>query len=362
MAIMRFRRTVYKSGGKQAGEKVRYITRGTEHEPKAAERQVRYISTEGREDLVYTRSRNLPSWAKGNPHTYFRAAEVYEWAGGNAFEEWKIALPQELSSQQNMDCMRDLVRMIAGNRLPMTYAFHCPETLDEEHEQPHLHLLLSGRQNDGIVRTPQQYFKKYNRTHPERGGAPKDPALYHLRAVKSWRVTISDVINVHLERAGMEERVHPDRLDAQGVTRQPEPKLLPSESRDYRTHGIISPRMQEVLTMRTERSKTRASEQASARTYWEARKEVLGITDTMDLPAQLGCIRAARDVVRDWVPSAARVQEERLDTDRSQTQNWTTLDAELAALAARLSTMEAHVGRGVRVTLWGHETETGHSW
>ena len=124
-----------------------------------------------------------------------------------------------------MDLMRNLVATIAGDRLPITYAFHCPQTMDGTQAQPHLHLLISGRQDDGIARAPTQHFKRYNPTHPS--GAPKDPALYHYRAVKGWRVTISDVINVHLERAGLEERLHPDRLADRDITRQPEPKLLP---------------------------------------------------------------------------------------------------------------------------------------
>ena len=310
MAHLHFKRTVYKSGGKQASAKVRYITRETEQEPASlAERQLRYVSREGREDLRFTRSRNLPAWAQGSAHTYFRAAERYEWARGTAFEEWKLTLPQELSPRQNMDLMRDLVDIIAGDRLPITYAFHCPPTVRGTREQPHLHLLISGRQHDGIQRPLTQHFKKYNRTHPERGGAPKDPALYHYRAVKGWRVTISDVINVHLERAGCEERLHPDRLEDQEIPRRPEPKLLPSQSRAYREQGTVSETMQEVLTIRAERQQTRAAEQANAREYWEERKLVLGITDAMDLPAQLAAIGTARALVRDQAP-AQRVMEE----------------------------------------------------
>src|SRR5262249_19756944 len=161
VAHLHFRRTVHKSGGKQASARVRYITRETEREPTSvAARQLRYVAREGREDLLYTRSRNLPGWAQGRPQTYFRAAEQYEWARGNAFEEWKITLPQELSPRQNMALMRDLVATIAGERLPITYAFHCPPTMDGTQAQPHLHLLISGRQEDGIVRTPAQHFKK----------------------------------------------------------------------------------------------------------------------------------------------------------------------------------------------------------
>jgi hypothetical protein len=307
VAHLHFRRTVYKSGGKAAKDRVEYLTRETATDLRA-DRQLRYIGRADREDLVYTQTRNLPAWAEGNALTYFRAAEQYERANGNAFEEWKITLPQELSPRQNMDLMRDLVDTIAGDRLPITYAFHAPTTLDGTQAQPHLHLLLSGRQADGIVRTPAQHFKQYQRAHPERGGAQKDPALNHLRAVKEWRVTLTDVVNVHLERAGVEERIHPDRLEDREITRQPEPKLLPSESAGYRENGVVSPTMQAVLTIRAEREQTRAHERANAREYWEERKDVLGLTRAMDLPTQLALVGAARALVRDQAP-AQRVPE-----------------------------------------------------
>ena len=168
---------------------------------------------EDREDLVYERSRNLPAWAGGNPHTYFRAAERYERANGVAFEEWKVTLPQELSHRQNLALTRDLVDAIAGTRLPITYAFHDPATLDGTRQQPHLHLLISARQNDAHIRTAATHFKRYNRDHPERGGAEKDALFWHKGAIKAHRVLISDVVNVHLEYAGLAARVHPGQLD-----------------------------------------------------------------------------------------------------------------------------------------------------
>src|SRR5262249_34725737 len=94
----------------------------------------------------------------------------------------------------------------------------------------------------------------------------------------------------------------PDRLDEQGLGRQPEPKLLPSESAAYRKEGEVSERMQEVLTNRAERQRTRADEHHSAVAYWDARKVTLGLTDAMDLSAQLAVIGTARVLVRDQAP------------------------------------------------------------
>jgi hypothetical protein len=202
-----------------------------------------------------------------------------------------------------MDLMHDLIDVIAGERLPCTYAFHDPPTLRGTRQQPHLHLLISARQRDAHMRTPGQHFMRYNRAHPERGGAQKDPAFWHKGAVKAWRVTISDVVNMHLERAGSRERVHPDSLQRRGIDRQAEPKLVPSESRAYRETGKVSPRMQEVLTIRAARQATRAQEVANAHDYWDARKVTLGLTADMDLSAQLAAICEAGGQVRDQAPA-----------------------------------------------------------
>ena len=195
-----------------------------------------------------------------------------------------------------MDLMRDLVATIAGDPSAHYLCLSLSADPGWGPGQPHLHLLISGRQDDGIARAPTQHFRRYNRTHPERGGAPKDPALHH-RAVKGWRVTISDVINVHLERVGLAERLHPDRLADRDITRQPQPKLLPSQSRTYREKGSSARRWRRCLTIRAERQQTWATEQANARAYWEERKLVLGITEAMDLPAQLAAIGTARALV-----------------------------------------------------------------
>ena len=309
MAHIAFMRTVYKSGGRAARGRLQYITRDLERAQTPAARQLRYLR-EGREDLVYTNTRNLPGWAQGDACRYFQEAERSERAPGaqeryrgRAFEEWKILLPNMLGHAANMHLMRDLLDVIAGDLLPCTYAFHDPTSLSGTTQQPHLHLLISARQTDEHERTPSQHFRRYNARHPAQGGARKDPAFRHKGAVKAWRVTISDVLNVHLERAGLEDRVHPDSLKTRGIARHPEPKLLPSESRAYRENSVVSAAMAEVLDIRAQRQETRASEQANARAYWEQRKGMLGITDDMDMPAQLAAIGTARALVRDQAPA-----------------------------------------------------------
>jgi hypothetical protein len=301
MAHLHFRVTTYKSGGSCASQRLEYITRTPASALSRAEQQIRYAQGE-REDLVFANARNLPAWADGNPHVYFQAAEQYERSGGVAFLEMKISLPHELSHRENMALTRDLVDAIAGDTLPVTYAFHDPRTMDKTQQQPHLHVLISARQNDTHARTAAQHFKRYNRVHPERGGAQKDPTFWHRGAVKAHRVMIADVVNLHLERAGYAMRVHPDSLLARGIDRQPEPKLLPSESRQYREQGMVSERMHQVLEIRAERQQSLAEEQTNAQRYWRGRKMDLGLTRDLSPAHQLERITQAREHVITHAP------------------------------------------------------------
>lgn len=305
MAHLNFTRTVYKSGrtGK-AMARIEYITGHKVTPLDQTTRELRYL-TEGREDLVQEGTRNLPGWA-ATAHAYFAAAERYEGGGEkrqyNAFEEWKITLPYELSRTQNAALVEGLLDTIAGTALPCTYAFHEPQTLNGSRPQPHIHLLLSARRNDAHVRTAETHFKRYNRAHPERGGAQKDPAFGVLGAVKASRLMISDVLNLHLERHGQIARVHPDSLQARGIDREPEPKLLPSESAAYRTNGVVSPALATVLAIRQARATAPPREQNNARQYWEQRKAFLGITRDMPHDQKLAHILLKRHGTVERVP------------------------------------------------------------
>jgi hypothetical protein len=324
MAHLHFRRTVYKAGSSKAAARIEYITGQKITEQDKADRQLRYIK-EGREDLITEGTRNLPAWAEGNPHTYFRAAEQYERASVNnvqrrgvAFEEWKITLPQELSRAQNQALIDDLLDTIAGDRLPCTYAFHAPTTIDGRQEQPHIHLLISGRITDGHARTPAQHFKRWNSKQPERGGAQKDVRMNHQGAVKAHRLMISDMLNVHLELNGQVARVHPDTLESRGIQRAPEPKLLPSESAAYREKGEVSPTMAEVLRIREARAQDPPAEQNQARQYWEQRKAFLGLTRDMSKADKVGRIVALRHGTKAPTPQRSPSRQHRVELSAAE--------------------------------------------
>ncbi|WP_262988076.1 MobA/MobL family protein, partial [Salmonella enterica] len=139
-----------------------------------------YISREGKyanrlergERLEATDHGNMPEWAKDNPQQFWLAADAYERKNGTSYREMEIALPRELDSEQREALVRDWTEQELGDKHAYQWAIHVPTAADGG-EQPHVHLMFSERQRDGIERDPEQYFKRYNSRNPEAGGARK---------------------------------------------------------------------------------------------------------------------------------------------------------------------------------------------
>ena len=331
MATTHFTRTVHKSGGGSslAAGRIQYITRTGLYSP--AEARIRHQGLEVgsahvREDLVHWEARNLPTWATEDPVRFFSAAETHERANGIAYEEWKFALPRELSRAHQLAAAHDMLQAAFGMQHPYIWAMHDPPAADGG-RQPHVHVLWSARTLDGIERSAAQFFTRYNRAQPERGGAEKARELGHFGAVKAARVLYTDMLNLHLERAGREERLHPDRLTVRGFDRAPEPRLAPSDSNARKFQQVITPAMQQVLDHRATRGQHAAAELADARAYWEQRKQALGLTPTMTHAQHLAHVRDAR---------------ERTALSRPPQRSRSVLDAQIHTLTQEITGLERY--------------------
>lgn len=134
-----------------------------------------YINREGkykRDDLEQIESGNLPSWAVDAQH-FWKVADKYERANGRVYTELEISLPRELNQEQRQELVQQFVEKTLGKNFTYSYAIHAPLASDGE-QNPHVHLMFCERKLDGIDRTEQQFFRRYNPKNPELGGAGKD--------------------------------------------------------------------------------------------------------------------------------------------------------------------------------------------
>ena len=115
----------------------------------------------------------MPEWAKDDPRSYWEAADEHERANGSLYREIQFALPRELNEQERRELASGFARRLTeGERLPYTLAIHRG---GPDGENPHARLMVSERGLDGHERSREQWFRRYNRKAPEKGGGEEEP-------------------------------------------------------------------------------------------------------------------------------------------------------------------------------------------
>ena len=120
---------------------------------------------------------HLPKWAQGSPLKFFHAADRYERVNGERYKEIVFSLPNELTLAQNREILDTFLARYMKNHY---YAWAIHEkvgAMSGGERHPHVHLMFSTREIDDIERhaerTPEMFFHRANRKHPERGGCAK---------------------------------------------------------------------------------------------------------------------------------------------------------------------------------------------
>ena len=150
------------------------VKTGSRYGGQSALAKSEYIEREGKyahqdDELAHRESDNMPEWAEEDPRSYWEAADAHERANGRLFREVEFALPMELKEGEQIELAREFARRLTcadnGERLPYTLAVHRGKG-----ENPHAHLMISERANDGIERDAAQWFRRYTARTRRRGG------------------------------------------------------------------------------------------------------------------------------------------------------------------------------------------------
>ena len=219
-------KTGTRAGGQSAGAKAAYNLRD--------EKYARHPDA-----VAYDESGNMPEWAAPNPLSYWKAADAWERANGRLFKEVEFALPRELSLPQQRSLAHDFAVYLAGEQLPYTLAIH-----EGRGENPHAHLLISERMNDGIEREPRTWFRRFNAKDPAKGGAQKTEVLKPRQWLEDTRVAWAYFANRALKQAGYDACCIDHRsFDEQGIERAPTVHRGPTVDAMAR-RGVLVDRLQ----------------------------------------------------------------------------------------------------------------------
>ncbi len=274
-------------------------------------REGKYADLRSGEVLELAESGNMPKWAANAPAYFWHAADAHERANGNAYREFELALPRELTPDQRADLVRAFVAQELGERHAYTFAIHNPIAALDGGEQPHAHVMFSDRKRDGIERDPEQYFRRYNAKVPERGGCQKEQGstaatqservAERKQQLVALRARWAESTNAHLEQHGHGARVDHRSLAERGIERTPEPHFGGRGVRELVYRGDVS----------------RLLEQRRAEGELE-RAQVEVRTSMLDLSGDVFAARRDRDQRQDWKRENAESAKAAWRADRAQ--------------------------------------------
>lgn len=172
------------------------------------------------EDLKITSFGNLPDWAD-NPRDFWENAEKYRSKpNGRAYREFKFALQEELTLEENIQCIEKFLKEtgIKDNHV-YSYAVHDKvATFSKEHRNIHCHLMF----NEKIIEKNRpleadMYFKNYaenNLGEPTKGyRSSRDFST--KTATVNFRKLFADIINDKFQEKGLDISISEKSLKAQ---------------------------------------------------------------------------------------------------------------------------------------------------
>ena len=207
-----------------------------------------YIAREGKyatdsEELEHVEHGHMPAWAQDDPAAYWTAADENERANGSLFKDVEFALPKELSADERRALAVDFAAQLTdAEKLPYTLAIHRGDG-----ENPHAHLMMSERANDGIERSADQWFKRANTKAPEKGGAKKSRTMMDKEWLPEVREKWEQMANLALEQAGRDERIDRRSLVEQRTEAHRDGDTKREAELDREPNVHLGPKLHEAL-------------------------------------------------------------------------------------------------------------------
>ena len=212
----------------------------------SAAAKIAYISRTGKyakctDQVLHTANGRMPAWAEADPEIFWKAADARERANGRLYREYEFALPRELLPAQQEALAEEYAEHITAEySLPWSLAIHAGGGTN-----PHCHLIVNERMNDGLERSADTWFMRYKSADPGAGGAKKTDALEKPKKFLWIREQWAVVANAALEAAGSDARIDHRTLKAQGIDREPTrhigPSVLGMENRGIRARVGTDP-------------------------------------------------------------------------------------------------------------------------
>ncbi|TAK90346.1 MAG: hypothetical protein EPO06_08690 [Burkholderiaceae bacterium] len=210
--------------------KFQYIARLGKYSDLNERRNRKHVG--GGEVLLHVSGGNLPAWAEGDPLKFWQASQEFERANGTQFREFEGSLPRGLTLDQQTKLVEGFILEHFSSH-PFSDAIH-QKIQSDGLPGEHVHIQISERTLDGIERSPDQFFKRFNQKNPASGGCKKD-SMGTKERLMAFRASWAAHCNKALQEAGMDARVDHRSYKDRGIDLQPEQKLGGKKNRKLTT-------------------------------------------------------------------------------------------------------------------------------
>lgn len=270
------------------------------------------------EDLKITSFGNLPDWAD-NPRDFWENAEKYRSKpNGRAYREFKFALQEELTLEENIQCIEKFLKEtgIKDNHV-YSYAVHDKvATFSKEHRNIHCHLMF----NEKIIEKNRpleadMYFKNYaknNLDEPTKGyRSSRDFST--KTATINFRKLFADIINDKFQEKGLDISISEKSLKVQrqellNQGKIEEAELLNRTPAPHLGNAYKNPAILERIMKKIDETDAKADEAADG--FMEQEKE-----ENLSIQEQKIQLFANDVVIRQV---AKQIQQERLRLKKEQ--------------------------------------------
>lgn len=210
-----------------------------------------YLLREGKKwehkrDHLVVSEGSYPSWANGDAGKFWRAVDKFD--NGRRWEEFNFSVDHALSVEDRMLVLREWREKIIPEGCPYTLAIHSKG--DSGYENWHCHIQYYTAKDDGLERTPEQWFKRAAAPYrhrvtkemvypqPEDGGARKLKEYFGARgfistARESWAKHASKYMQERGYGIFIDHRSYKER----GIDMQPK-KHLGKVATQARREGV----------------------------------------------------------------------------------------------------------------------------
>jgi hypothetical protein len=200
-------------------------------------------------------------WARDRSTLWNAAEKAEPKSNSRVAREYQVALPPELSAEQRVALASRFSREIADRyNVAVDLAVHAPRP-EGDPRNFHAHLLATTREVTPEGLGPKTGLDRNGGVRSELGLPTTRQEFTNLRA--RW----AELTNEALREAGVEARIDHRTLEAQGIDREPTPRLpraaITAERRGQRSE--IAERIRERHRQRVEARKQRAAERDGTR-------------------------------------------------------------------------------------------------